>query len=154
MYGKRFALAFRTNRDIAAGEEIFIDYGADYFHGGFPCRCPAFPYPHTSQKYRRRVHPDGRVSPMGYGTFGIYDGKKGGRRVKKVMPAPVLPAPAAPAPVVPAPIKKGKNKGGKVVKAAAQRPRPRRWDFDAGAPRPKQQKRRRRLSWGSRSYRP
>lgn len=162
MYGKRFAVAFRTERDIAAGEEIFIDYGVDYFNENVPCLCNAFAYPHTSETYRRHVHQDGTVSPMGFGTFGRFDGKKGGRKGTKVVPVvPVVPVPAPikkgkkfpPLPILPAPGKKGGKEGGKVGKAAAPRPRRRESrDLDAIASPPKQ--RRRRRSWGSRSWRP
>lgn len=70
MYGKRAVIAFKTNRDIAAGEEISIDYGPDYFDRRFPCGCDAFDYPHTSETYRRRVFPDGSVSLQGFRSYG------------------------------------------------------------------------------------
>ncbi|POS75039.1 set-domain histone methyltransferase-5 [Diaporthe helianthi] len=71
MYGKREVVALKTNRDIAAGEEITIDYGTEYFNKNFPCHCDTFEYPHTSETYRRRVSPDGsNVSLQGFRTSG------------------------------------------------------------------------------------
>ncbi|KAG8165872.1 hypothetical protein KVR01_004424 [Diaporthe batatas] len=64
MYGGRAVVVFSTKREIAAGEEITIDYGPEYFHRDFPCECDAFDYPHTSEAYRRRISPDGNVSPQ------------------------------------------------------------------------------------------
>lgn len=78
MYGGRTVMIFRTNRFIRAGEEITIDYGAQYFDADSPCACNAFDYPHTSEEYRRRVHPDGSVSPTGVGTYGDMRGQRGG----------------------------------------------------------------------------
>ena len=78
MYGKRAVIAFQTNRDIAAGEEITIDYGVDYFDADFPCQCDAFEYPHTSETYRRHVHENGDVSPRGWGTYAPFEGPGGG----------------------------------------------------------------------------
>lgn len=84
MYGQRAVIALRTNRFISAGEELTLDYGPDYFNAGFACQCDAFDYPHTSETYRRRVYPDGSVSPSGVGTFGTLRGKRsGGGRGKK-----------------------------------------------------------------------
>lgn len=78
MYGRRAVMTFTTNRFIAADEELTIDYGPEYFNANFPCQCDAFDYPHTSGEYRRRVHPDGSVSPTGIGTYGEFKGKRGG----------------------------------------------------------------------------
>lgn len=77
MYGRRAVMTFTTNRFIAAGEEVTIDYGPEYFNANFPCQCDAFDYPHTSEVYRRRVHPDGSVSSTGIGTYGEAKGKRG-----------------------------------------------------------------------------
>lgn len=71
MYGKRAVVAFKTNRAIAAGEEITIDYGTEYFNAHFPCKCDAFKYPHTSETYRRRVSPEGDVSMQGFKLDGL-----------------------------------------------------------------------------------
>lgn len=76
MYGRRVVMLFKTNRFIRAGEEITIDYGENYFDESFPCACDAFDYPHTSEPYRRRVYPDGSVSPTGVGTYGNLKGKR------------------------------------------------------------------------------
>lgn len=78
MYGKRAVMTFKTSRFIPAGEELTIDYGPEYFDEDFPCQCDAFAYPHTSEVYRRRVHPDGTLSPTGIGTYGEAKGKRGG----------------------------------------------------------------------------
>lgn len=78
MYGKRAVMTFKTSRFIPAGEELTIDYGPEYFDENFPCQCDAFAYPHTSEVYRRRVHPDGTLSPTGIGTYGEAKGKRGG----------------------------------------------------------------------------
>lgn len=83
MYGGRAVMIFRTNRFIRAGEEITIDYGATYFDADSPCACNALNYPHTSEEYRRRVHPDGSLSPTGVGTYGDMRGQRRG-----VSPAP------------------------------------------------------------------
>ncbi|KAK7732611.1 hypothetical protein SLS63_004866 [Diaporthe eres] len=91
MYGGRAAMIFRTIRFIRAGEEVTIDYGADYFGAGFPCQCDAFPYPHTSERYRRRVYPDGSLSPQGVGTYGSARGQRGGgcaRDQEQIFPGP------------------------------------------------------------------
>lgn len=78
MYGKRAVMTFKTSRFIRAGEELTIDYGPEYFDEDFPCQCDAFAYPHTSEVYRRRVHPDSTLSPTGIGTYGEAKGKRGG----------------------------------------------------------------------------
>lgn len=78
MYGRRAVMTFKTSRFIRAGEELTIDYGPEYFDEDFPCQCDAFTYPHTSEVYRRRVHPDGTLSPTGIGTYGEAKGKRGG----------------------------------------------------------------------------
>ncbi|KAH8743483.1 hypothetical protein F5883DRAFT_433031, partial [Diaporthe sp. PMI_573] len=85
MYGNRAAIAFNTNCDIAAGEEIFIDYGITYFDSSMPCECNAFEYPHTSETYRRHVYPDGSVSPRGFGTYGRINGQQRGGKRKKTL---------------------------------------------------------------------
>lgn len=94
MYGGRAAMIFRTIRFIRAGEEVTIDYGADYFGAGFPCQCDAFPYPHTSERYRRRVYPDGSLSPQGVGTYGSARGQRGGgaRDQEQTLPGPAYDA--------------------------------------------------------------
>lgn len=88
VYGGRAAMIFRTIRFIRAGEEITIDYGAEYFGAGFPCQCDAFPYPHTSERYRRHVYPDGSLSPQGVGTYGSARGQRGGgaREQEQILP--------------------------------------------------------------------
>ncbi|KAH8755019.1 hypothetical protein F5883DRAFT_650103 [Diaporthe sp. PMI_573] len=85
MYRNRAAIAFNTNRDIAAGEKIFIDYGITYFDSSMPCECNAFEYPHTSETYRRHVYPDGSVSPRGLGTYGRINGQQRGGKRKKAL---------------------------------------------------------------------
>lgn len=83
MYGKRAVMVFETTRDVAAGEEITIDYGPTYFNADQPCQCDAFPYPHTSEEYRRRVHPDRTVDATGVGTYGGFKGKVGRGRTEQ-----------------------------------------------------------------------
>lgn len=42
MYGHRRAVVFRANRDIAAGEQLCIHYGEDYFNNlNIDCNCNA-----------------------------------------------------------------------------------------------------------------
>lgn len=138
MYGRRAAMVFRTSRFIRAGEEITIDYGSDYFKPGFPCQCDAFPYPHTSEMYRRRVHPDGSVSPRGVGTYGSARGQRGGGAREQTLPGSVEGAEAG---------------GPGVTRGRVEKKRMRisktrlRWLKKAAASRVK-----RRRSWGSMAY--
>lgn len=47
MYGHRRGVIYRANRDIAAGEQLFVHYGQDYFSGmRLQCVCDAQPAPH------------------------------------------------------------------------------------------------------------
>lgn len=42
MYGKRQVVLYAANREIRAGEQLFVDYGSVYFSlPDFPCRCDA-----------------------------------------------------------------------------------------------------------------
>lgn len=88
MYGKRAVMIFRTTRFISAGEEVTIDYGSDYFNRFAPCQCDAFNYPHTSELYRRRIYPDGSVSPGGFGTYGSARGERGSNVRGQTAPGP------------------------------------------------------------------
>lgn len=138
MYGRRAAMIFRTSRFIRAGEEITIDYGSDYFRPGFPCRCDAFPYPHTSEMYRRRVHPDGSVSPRGVGTYGSARGQRGGGAREQTLPGSTDDAEAG---------RSGVERG-RVEKKRMRISKTRlRWLKKAAASRVK-----RRRSWGSMAY--
>lgn len=47
MYGHRQSVIFRANRDIAAGEQLGIHYGENYFNNlGINCTCDANPAAH------------------------------------------------------------------------------------------------------------
>ncbi|KAG6364242.1 hypothetical protein INS49_005841 [Diaporthe citri] len=47
MYGHRRSVIFRANRDIAAGEQLCIHYGENYFSNlGINCSCDANAAPH------------------------------------------------------------------------------------------------------------
>lgn len=46
MYGKRRVLVYKTNRDVAAGSELFVTYGSGYWTADRLCQCDAVPYPH------------------------------------------------------------------------------------------------------------
>ncbi|KAK7711645.1 Histone-lysine N-methyltransferase ehmt1 [Diaporthe eres] len=42
MYGKRQVVLYVANREIKAGEQLFVDYGSVYFSlPDYPCRCDA-----------------------------------------------------------------------------------------------------------------
>ncbi|KAI7777497.1 hypothetical protein LA080_003446 [Diaporthe eres] len=47
MYGHRRSIVYRANRDIAAGEQLCIHYGENYFSNlGMSCQCDANPVAH------------------------------------------------------------------------------------------------------------
>ncbi|KAL1863916.1 Histone-lysine N-methyltransferase ehmt1 [Diaporthe australafricana] len=131
MYGKRAVMVFRTIRDITAGEELTIDYGENYFDTGNPCQCDAFPYHHTSERYHRRVYPDGKFDNHGFRVKG--DNPR--RRSSAAVPAQPWRKEAAGA-VVAKKLADGRRK-------AKSRPR----TLETAA-----KPQRRRLSWGSRGY--
>lgn len=139
MYGRRAVVVLRTTRAIAEGEEVTIDYGFDYFDANFPCECDALNYPHTSEMYRRRVHPDGTVSPRGVGTYGPIKGQRAGGAKKSALAGPVAKA-ASKSAIVNAGVKKAPAPKSKVMGMGRARGR---------VPAPKA---RRRRSWGSRAY--
>lgn len=56
MYGRRKVVAYRAKRAIAKGEQLYVNYGSDYFFPSKPCRCTAAAYPHL-------LGPSGRVVP-------------------------------------------------------------------------------------------
>lgn len=143
MYGRRAAMIFRTSRRIRVGEEITIDYGPDYFNAAFPCQCDAFPYPHTSERYRRRVHPDGSVSPRGVGTYGSAKGQRGGGAREQSLPGSADGAEAGGSAVRKARVEKAR------VRLTRMRVSETRLSSleKASAPRV-----RRRRSWGSMAY--
>lgn len=148
MYGGRAVILLRTTRDVSAGEELTLDYGPDYFNAGFPCQCDAFDYPHTSETYRRRVYPDGSVSPGGVGTYGTMRGKRSGGQGRGKKAASSGSAGASGV------------KSGRVERAQAKRRRRPSVDSDVLQAQPKAMPRdqassparRRRNSWGSMAW--
>ncbi|POS77305.1 set-domain histone methyltransferase-5 [Diaporthe helianthi] len=56
MYGRRPVILYEANRDIDAGEQLYVDYGAVYFSlPGNPCRCDAKEGDHVPSKRRSRA---------------------------------------------------------------------------------------------------
>lgn len=54
VYGRRKVLAYRVERAISRGEQLYVNYGINYFVPSKPCRCSAVEYPHL-------LGPRGRV---------------------------------------------------------------------------------------------
>ncbi|PSS02253.1 Pre-mRNA-splicing factor of RES complex-domain-containing protein [Coniella lustricola] len=46
MYGRRRVICYTTNRDIAPGEQLFVNYGNTYFNEARRCRCDSQTRPH------------------------------------------------------------------------------------------------------------
>ncbi|CAN8103083.1 unnamed protein product [Discula destructiva] len=53
MYGRRKVLCYRANQDIAAGEQVFANYGREYFTAAKPCACTASDEPHLMGSHKR-----------------------------------------------------------------------------------------------------
>lgn len=53
MYGKRQVVLYEANREIEAGEQLFVDYGTRYFSlPNNPCKCDAQDGDHLRGKLR------------------------------------------------------------------------------------------------------
>lgn len=57
MYGRRRVLCYRARRDIAKDEQIYVNYGMDYFTADKPCLCTAAGEAHL-------LGPNNRVKPL------------------------------------------------------------------------------------------
>lgn len=56
MYGKRQVILYEVNRDVEAGEQLFVHYGMSYFNLPYnPCKCDAQEGDHVPVKSKPRA---------------------------------------------------------------------------------------------------
>jgi hypothetical protein len=63
MYGKRQVVLYQANREIEAGEQLFIDYGTWYFSlPNNPCKCDAQDGDHLPDKFKSQASTKSKVA--------------------------------------------------------------------------------------------